>query len=144
MFFFGQNFPGENESVRWCVVVMQHSVFWSLKFGVKSSGMFMQSPLNIAVVCGIDCLAYQDEFFVNNNTLDVKENEEHALDFALHLSHSFPVSVSLDFLYTAHAFIPEHSSNHCQGVHLTLSKIMTKRNAVPLSDPSLNPIRLNT
>jgi hypothetical protein len=27
-------------------------------------------------------LAYQDEFFVNN-TLDVKENDEHDLDFAV-------------------------------------------------------------
>jgi hypothetical protein len=30
----------------------------------------------------------QDELFVNNS-LDVKENEEHALNFALHLSHLF-------------------------------------------------------
>jgi hypothetical protein len=37
---------------------------------------------------GIDCLVCQDEFFLNK-TLDVKENEEHALDFALHLSRLF-------------------------------------------------------
>jgi hypothetical protein len=30
-------------------------------------------------------LAYQDELFFNN-PLDVKENNEHAIDFALHLS----------------------------------------------------------
>jgi hypothetical protein len=33
-------------------------------------------------------LACQDEFFVNN-PLDVKENDEHAVDFALQLSHLF-------------------------------------------------------
>jgi hypothetical protein len=31
-------------------------------------------------MCRIDCLAYQDEIL--NNPLDVKENDEHALDFA--------------------------------------------------------------
>jgi hypothetical protein len=36
----------------------------------------------------IHCLACQDEFFVNS-PLDVKENDEHALDFALHLSYIF-------------------------------------------------------
>jgi hypothetical protein len=34
------------------------------------------------------CLACQDELFINNS-LDVKENYEHALEFALHLSHLF-------------------------------------------------------
>jgi hypothetical protein len=33
-----------------------------------------------------------------NNLLDVKENDDHALDFALHLSLFFLVSVNLDFL----------------------------------------------
>jgi hypothetical protein len=33
-------------------------------------------------------LACQNKFFVNN-PLDVKENDEHALDLALHLSHLF-------------------------------------------------------
>jgi hypothetical protein len=37
---------------------------------------------------GIDCLARQDEFFVNC-TLDVKENYERALDFSVHLSRLF-------------------------------------------------------
>jgi hypothetical protein len=40
------------------------------------------------VVCGIDCLACQDDFFVNN-PLDVKENYEHALNFVLHLTRLF-------------------------------------------------------
>jgi hypothetical protein len=39
----------------------------------------------VTVACGIDCLAHQDEFFVNN-PLDVKENDEHSPDFALRLS----------------------------------------------------------
>jgi hypothetical protein len=39
-------------------------------------------------VYGIDCLASQDEFFVNN-IFDVKENDEHALDFALNMSRLF-------------------------------------------------------
>jgi hypothetical protein len=39
-------------------------------------------------------MAFQDEFFVNNevfvnNVLDVKRNDELALDFALHLSRIF-------------------------------------------------------
>jgi hypothetical protein len=41
-------------------------------------------------------MACQDEVFVNN-PLDVKENDEHALDFAFRLSHLFSVSASLDF-----------------------------------------------
>jgi hypothetical protein len=36
-------------------------------------------------------LAYQDKFFVNN-PLDVKENDEHALEFVLHLSRFFGLS----------------------------------------------------
>jgi hypothetical protein len=40
------------------------------------------------LVCGIGCLAYQDELFVSN-PFDIKENDEHALDFALHLSRPF-------------------------------------------------------
>jgi hypothetical protein len=40
------------------------------------------------MLCGIDCWACQDEFFVHN-PFDVKENDEHVLDFALNLSHLF-------------------------------------------------------
>jgi hypothetical protein len=39
---------------------------------------------NVTVVYGTDCLGCQGEFFVNNPH-DVKESDEHALDFALHL-----------------------------------------------------------
>jgi hypothetical protein len=41
-----------------------------------------------------------------NNPLDDKENNEHALDFALHLSCHFFVSVSVDVPCMAHAFFP--------------------------------------
>jgi hypothetical protein len=43
---------------------------------------------NVTEICGIDCSACQNEFFMKNPH-DVKENEEHALDFTLHLSHPF-------------------------------------------------------
>jgi hypothetical protein len=56
----------------------------------------------------------------------------------------FSVSVSLDFPCTAHAFFPEHLSNHCQGLSRTFSEICTKCNAVPLSDPSRHRIRTDT
>jgi hypothetical protein len=38
---------------------------------------FHAVAVKVTIVCGIDCLACQDEFFVKN-TLDVKENDEHA------------------------------------------------------------------
>jgi hypothetical protein len=44
------------------------------------------------------------------NPLEVKENDEKALDFAL------SVSVSLDFPCMADALFPESLSNHCQGL----------------------------
>jgi hypothetical protein len=85
---FGQKFPGEKESVRWCVVMKQQSAPLSPKFMVKSLHIFTQSPQKITVECRINCLACQDEFFVNI-PLDVKENEQHALEFALQLSRLF-------------------------------------------------------
>jgi hypothetical protein len=80
---FDQQFPGEKESVRRCVVMMQRPALLSPKFGSNSSHIFTQSPQNIIVVCGIDGLTSQGEFFVNN-LLDVKENDKHAPDFELH------------------------------------------------------------
>jgi hypothetical protein len=79
--------------------------------------------------------------FFMNKPLDVKEQDEHALDFALHLSHFFLVSVNLDFVCMAHAFFPGCLSNHCQGLRNTFSQICTKFDAVPLLDPSQNYIR---
>jgi hypothetical protein len=98
----------------------------------------------MTVVCGIDCLACQDEFFINN-PLDVKENDEHALDFALQLLRIFLVcpELSMQFKHscTAHAFFPERLSNNCQGLRCTSSEICTKFYDVPLSDPSWNRVR---
>jgi hypothetical protein len=61
--------------VRRCVVVMQQPVVLSPKFGKKSSHIYTQSLQNITVVGGTDCLACQEEYFVNS-TFDVKENDE--------------------------------------------------------------------
>jgi hypothetical protein len=65
-----------------------------------------------------------------NNPLDVKENNEHALEFTLQLSCLFTVSMSLEFPYKqpymAHAFFPEHLSHHFQGLCHTFSEICTK------------------
>jgi hypothetical protein len=57
-----------------------------------------------------------------NNPLDVKENDEHAPDFALHLSRLVSVSVSLDFPCSAHAFFPERLFRHCQSLYYTFAK----------------------
>jgi hypothetical protein len=78
-----------------------------------------------------------------NSPLDVKENDEHDLDFALHVSRIFQ-SQSLDFLFTTHDFFLERLSNHCQGLYHTFSEICTDVDAVPLSDPSQNCIRPDT
>jgi hypothetical protein len=51
---FGQKFPGEEESGRRLVVVMQQPVLLSLMIGAKSSRILTQSPQNVTVVCGID------------------------------------------------------------------------------------------
>jgi hypothetical protein len=83
---FWSKIPSERGSVREYVVVMQQPVLLSPKFGTKSLHIFTRLTWNVRVVCGIDCLAYQHEFFVNN-PLDDKENDEHAPNFSLHLSH---------------------------------------------------------
>jgi hypothetical protein len=56
----------------------------------------------------------------------------------------FTVSVSLDFLSTAHAFLPERLSDHFQSVRCAFSNIWITYDAVPLSDPSQNRIRTDT
>jgi hypothetical protein len=86
--YFGQKLPGVKGSVRRCIVVMQQPVLFSPKFEVKSLHIFTQSPENVTVVCEVYCLACQDELFFNN-PLDVKGNDEHALNFALHLPRLF-------------------------------------------------------
>jgi hypothetical protein len=49
---------------------------------------FHAVALKVTAVWGIDCLACQDEFFVNNLPV-VKYSDEHALYFGLHLSLLF-------------------------------------------------------
>jgi hypothetical protein len=91
------------------------------------------SVQRLTVVCGIDCLACQVKLFVNN-PLDVKENYEHADNFALHLSlFLFLASVSLGFPCRDHAFFPDCLSNHCQGLHHTFFKICKKNLMLLLS-----------
>jgi hypothetical protein len=65
--------------------------------------------VKVTLVWGIDCLALQDKFLVNN-PFDVKEKDKHALWSSPVLPLS--VSVSLDFLNTALAFFPDQLSNH--------------------------------
>jgi hypothetical protein len=65
-----------------------------------------------------------------------KKNDEHALDFALHLSRHFWSRWICDLSCSAHAFFPERLSNHCQGLRHTFSEICKTFVAVPLSDPS--------
>jgi hypothetical protein len=74
----GQKFSGQKGSVRRYVVVMQQSDLLSPKFGAVFA--------HVTVVCRIDCMACQEDFFVNY-PLDAKEHDEHALDFVLHPSH---------------------------------------------------------
>jgi hypothetical protein len=75
-------------------------------------------------------LACQDEFFVNS-LLHVKEDDENALDFAIHLSCLFPYEFE-DAIQTPmyslwFGFFPEPMSNHCQDllshIFLELHKI---------------------
>jgi hypothetical protein len=49
---------------------------------------FHTVAVKVTVVRGIDCLVCDDEFYVNN-PLNVKENDEYALDFAIHTSGPF-------------------------------------------------------
>jgi hypothetical protein len=84
-FVSGQKFTGANLSVRRYFVAQQQLGLLSSKFAAKSFAYFHVVAVNVTLVCGIDCFVCQDEFFVNN-PLDVNENYEHALDFAIHLS----------------------------------------------------------
>jgi hypothetical protein len=58
-------------------------------------------------------LTCQNEFLVNNR-LDVKEDDESALDFAFYLSRYFSVLMSKNFLFKAFGFFSESLSIHCQ------------------------------
>jgi hypothetical protein len=105
-----------------CVVMMQQLVLLSPKFWGEIFTDFF------TVVCGNDCLAWQDEFFMNN-PIDVEENDEHALYVAFSPVSPFLVLLSLDFLCTVHAFFPKCLSNHCQAIRHSFSEIFTKFDA---------------
>jgi hypothetical protein len=80
-------------------------------------------------------LACLDELFLNNY-LDIKDNDEHALDVALHLSLLF---------YVRLMFFPPNACLITAKVSVSLlSEICTIFYAVPLSDPSRNPISPDT
>jgi hypothetical protein len=73
--------------VRGCVVLIQQPVIFSPNFWVKSSHIFMQKPWSITVICRID--SGLPGWILYEQSPYVKENDEHALDFALHLSRLF-------------------------------------------------------
>ena len=87
-FVFCQKLVGEDESVRWGVVTAKQPGLFSPKLGAMSLHFFMQSPQNYAVKPGIHSSACWDKFFGHNH-LDVKESDDHALEFAFHLSGLF-------------------------------------------------------
>jgi hypothetical protein len=96
----GQKFPSEKGNVRWCTIVVQQPLLLWPKFGAKSLHNFTQSLYNVTAVRRIGCLACQDKFFVNS-PLNLKENDEHSLNFALQLSH-----MPFEHPCMAHAFFP--------------------------------------
>jgi hypothetical protein len=114
-------------------------LFWYQSLG-RSRHTF---SVKVTVVCGIDCLACQDEFFVSN-PLDVKENDEHALDFDPHLSYlfqsrwvlTFPLGGLLLSLRVLIVSPPLANSDNPGQEGCTL--------AVPLLDPSQNCVRSDT
>jgi hypothetical protein len=62
--------------------------------------------IKVAELCRIHCVACQDEFYVNNSH-NVKENEEHAFDFAPHPLQSQCVwTFPMKRPFTAYAFFP--------------------------------------
>jgi hypothetical protein len=67
---------------------MQQSVLLSPKLGRSLRTFSCRRCKEVTVVCETDCLACQDEFFVNS-PFDVKENYEYVLDFGFHLSPFF-------------------------------------------------------
>jgi hypothetical protein len=73
-----------------------------------------------------------------NNLLDLKENDEHALDLALHLSRHFSVSVSWTFLIWLTLSSPNTCVITARASVALFPYICTKFDAVPLSDPSRN------
>jgi hypothetical protein len=80
-----QKFPDEKVNVRRYVVVMQQPVFFVAKVRGEVFTHFRAVAVKVTVVCGVDYLECQEEFFLNN-PLEVKQNDEHTLNFALTLN----------------------------------------------------------
>jgi hypothetical protein len=85
---FGETFPGERGNVIQCAVLMLQPASFDAKVRGEVFEHFHAVTANVTVVYGIECLAWQDEFFVNN-PLDIKENDEHAIDVAFPPSRLF-------------------------------------------------------
>jgi hypothetical protein len=83
---FARKFPGKKESCE--MMPCQDATAISFVINVRRGEVlthFHAVTIKVTVVYGIDCLDCHDEFFMNN-LRDIKENDEHAPHFALHLS----------------------------------------------------------
>jgi hypothetical protein len=80
MLFMGKKFPGEKGSETVSCDARASSFVAEIR-GEAFAQFHAVAVERHTVSCGTDCLACQDDFIY-----DVKENYEHALDFALHLS----------------------------------------------------------
>jgi hypothetical protein len=93
----GQKFPGERNQ---CEAVHYNDATASFSLA-RVRGEVLAHFHVVAVThhsIRQNCLICQDEFFVNN-PLYVKENDEHALDFALHLYTIFRLGEFGFFVY---------------------------------------------
>jgi hypothetical protein len=99
--------------------------------------------VEITLECGLDCLACQDKFFVNN-PLDVKGSDERALHLCrLFLSRrvrTFPMKHPC----TTQAFISDRTFNHCQGLRCTSPRCAQSWAGRRCEDPSRSPTRPDT
>jgi hypothetical protein len=56
----------------------------------------------------------------------------------------FSISVSLDFPYTSHVFLPQILSKNCQGLRRTFSEISTKCDATSYITPKYKDVKIRT
>jgi hypothetical protein len=125
------------DALSWC-----NSQFFCRQRSGRNLLTFSNSHGKTTVVCGIQCLAYPNEFFVNN-PLYFKVNNEHALDFALHLPRLLGL---LEFGLSVYGWcsLPPYACLIIAKVVCTYSEICTKFYAAPLSDQWRNLIRPET
>jgi hypothetical protein len=138
----GKQFPGEKLNLRWCVGVMQQLVLLLPKFEVKYLHMFTQLPQNVTVLCGIGCLAYQDEFFWIIS-LTPKKMMSTLFNFVLHLCPLLRSALIGECQSNTHVQLMLSYQHTCPiiarvSVCRTFSKICTTFDAVPLSDKLQN------